>query len=110
MSDQNWTIMLYLAGDNNLSEHLLTALDSVKEIADNDRITVLAQFDPFSSIQEARRFKFDGATAASEQPLVAFQVADSGKPKKPRRASRARANSEETHPLQSLSEFLEWAI
>src|SRR6185369_7830476 len=41
-----WTIMIYMAGDNNLSDDCVNALKTVQGIKTGDIIHVIAQFDP----------------------------------------------------------------
>src|SRR5215213_3590626 len=47
---KEWTIMVYMAGDNNLSIDMVYALEQLKEAADaNDRISLYVYFDGLSS-------------------------------------------------------------
>jgi cysteine peptidase C11 family protein len=41
-----WTIMIYMAGDNNLSDDCVNALKAVQSVKTGDLIHVIAQFDP----------------------------------------------------------------
>lgn len=41
-----WTIMIYMAGDNNLSDDCVNALKTVQGVKTGDIIHVIAQFDP----------------------------------------------------------------
>jgi len=41
-----WTVMVYLAGDNNLTSECLFALTEMKKAAPGANINVIAQFDP----------------------------------------------------------------
>ena len=41
-----WTIMIYMAGDNNLSDDCVNALKTVQSVKTGDVIHVIAQFDP----------------------------------------------------------------
>jgi len=59
----SWTLMVYLAGDNNLTEEMTWALQELKDTADQlradglgDRINVVAHFDPRGS--RGRRYDF----------------------------------------------------
>ena len=44
---KDWTIMVYMAGDNNLSEDMVTGLAEIKKCVDTipDEIAVLAYYD-----------------------------------------------------------------
>ena len=41
-----WTIMIYMAGDNNLSDDFVNALKMVQDVKTGDLIHVIAQLDP----------------------------------------------------------------
>lgn len=42
----DWTVLVFLAGDNNLNEECLYALTEMKQVNFDGKIKVLAQFDP----------------------------------------------------------------
>ena len=46
-----WMIMLYLAGDNNLSDEMVWALKELNSITLPDGIAVTIQFDPETLLQ-----------------------------------------------------------
>ena len=41
-----WTVMVYLAGDNNLTTERMFALTEMKQAAVGNHLNVIAQFDP----------------------------------------------------------------
>ena len=47
---KNWTIMVYLAGDNNLSEEMIFALKSMHAVGSTDKIQVVALYDSIGSL------------------------------------------------------------
>ena len=51
-----WTIMVYLAGDNNLADECVFALTEMKAATADPRVTVVAQFDPTARKVRTRRF------------------------------------------------------
>lgn len=51
-----WTIMVYLAGDNNLADECVFALTEMKAAMVDSRIKVVAQFDPTARRVRTRRF------------------------------------------------------
>jgi hypothetical protein len=51
-----WTIMLYLAGDNNLADECVFALTQIKEVDTDKRVRVVAQLDPTGRRVRTRRF------------------------------------------------------
>jgi len=53
----DWTIMVYLAGDNNLTAECIYALTEMKKADFDNRINVIAQFDPQDDFLPTRRFR-----------------------------------------------------
>jgi len=51
-----WTIMVYLAGDNNLADECVYALTEMKAANPDSRIQVVAQFDPMGRGKQTQRF------------------------------------------------------
>ena len=62
VSRKKWTILIYFAGDNNLSEECVFALKEMQAVGTND-YDVLVQFDPAGRGNPTRRFHFRGLTA-----------------------------------------------
>jgi hypothetical protein len=58
-----WTIMVYLAGDNNLADECVYALTEMKAADVDNRIKVVAQFDPTARKVRTRRFVINGNAA-----------------------------------------------
>ena len=52
VAKKNWTIMVYLAGDNNLDSAGAVDLKEMKQVGSNDQINVLAQFDRAGTIRK----------------------------------------------------------
>ena len=61
MSDNpyRWTVMIYMAGDNNLTDECVHALTQIKEVdqLEENKICVLAQFDPKGGRLKSHRYK-----------------------------------------------------
>src|SRR5262245_7985382 len=53
----DWTVMVFLAGDNNLSAECVYSLTEMKKANLNGRINVIAQFDPQDEYLPSRRYK-----------------------------------------------------
>ena len=51
-----WTVMVYLAGDNNLSTECLFALTEMKKAHPGEHINVVAQFDPRDEFLPTHRY------------------------------------------------------
>ena len=58
-----WTVMIYLAGDNNLTDECVHALTQMKEVdgLDEQKIGVLAQFDPKGGRLKTHRYRISSA-------------------------------------------------
>jgi Clostripain family len=79
-----WTVLVYMAGDNNLTEEMAwglqelkkkaTELDSRTGLKQEDRINVVAHFDPRGS--RSRRYDFSPPSAINEPPPQAGQDGD----------------------------------
>jgi hypothetical protein len=54
-----WTVMVYLAGDNNLSSECLFALTEMKKAAPGKHIRVIAQFDPQDKYLPTHRYEIN---------------------------------------------------
>lgn len=52
---RRWTVMVYLAGDNNLETYGVKDLDEMKAVGSTDEVAVVAQFDRMSD-QVTRRY------------------------------------------------------
>jgi Clostripain family len=50
-----WTVMVYMAGDNNLSRDCVNSIKAMKSIKTGDKIHVIAQFDPGDPRVSTRR-------------------------------------------------------
>ena len=59
----DWTVMVYLAGDNNLTEESVFSLTEMEGVQTDGRIAVIAQFDPKSSRIPSHRYVIKGAPA-----------------------------------------------
>jgi hypothetical protein len=54
-----WTVMVYLAGDNNLTTECLFALTEMKKAAPGKHIRVIAQFDPRDDYLPTHRYEIN---------------------------------------------------
>jgi hypothetical protein len=55
-----WTVMVYLAGDNNLSEECVYALTEMRKVDLKGEINVIAQFDPNDDFLPTHRYVIKG--------------------------------------------------
>lgn len=54
-----WTVMVYLAGDNNLTSECMFALTEMKKAALGEEINVIAQFDPSDPYLPTHRYEIN---------------------------------------------------
>ncbi|HEY6804064.1 MAG TPA: clostripain-related cysteine peptidase [Pyrinomonadaceae bacterium] len=54
-----WTVMVYLAGDNNLTAECLFALTEMKKASPGKRLNVIAQFDPRDEFIPTHRYEIN---------------------------------------------------
>ncbi|HEU4506643.1 MAG TPA: clostripain-related cysteine peptidase [Pyrinomonadaceae bacterium] len=93
-----WTIMVYLAGDNNLTTECMFALTEMKEAAyDEQEVNVVAQFDPSDPYLPAHRYVIN----RSKQGSLYADIIDSARYYKARREVNFR---KESRNAQSLAE------
>lgn len=92
-----WTVMIYLAGDNNLSEECVFSLTEIKEAisVNSDKLTVVAQFDPAGVRAETKRYLLQSKKTSLEEDA---------------RATGWKAQETDTGEPHNLLEFLRWGI
>ena len=54
---RRWTVLVYLAGDNNLTEECAFAISEMRAVTLSDKIHLLVQFDPKASRLPTQRFE-----------------------------------------------------
>jgi hypothetical protein len=67
---KKWTVMVYLAGDNNLDEAGVADLKEMKKVGSTEDVNVIAQFDRQGRDQATKRYSLT-KTAALERDMVA---------------------------------------
>jgi len=65
-----WTVMVYLAGDNNLTAECMFALTEMKGAALNENINVIAQFDPSDPYVPSHRYEINQLNQGIYQDIV----------------------------------------
>ncbi len=58
-ANADWTVMVYLAGDNNLTDECTYSLTEMKKADFGDRINIIAQFDPKDHLIPTQRYKIE---------------------------------------------------
>ena len=95
-----WTVMVYLSGDNNLTEEMILALKEIQRIQPNGYIKVVAQFDPSGLGIPTRRYDFSMPKPGREGDgnLDRFAVDDV-----------VQLDETNTGNPEALSDFILWA-
>jgi hypothetical protein len=121
-----WTVMVYLAGDNNLTEESVFSLTEMKKVKTDDRIAVIAQLDPKSSTipshryvitpETANRVRSKGVRSADivaadarpiREPTIKFR--DQAERNARARRSKAQAFETDTGDPATLFDFISWS-
>ena len=68
-----WTVMVYLAGDNNLTTECMFALTEIRKAALGKNLNVVAQFDPSDPYLPTHRYEFN---KAGDRRLARFDIID----------------------------------
>jgi len=118
-----WTVMVYLAGDNNLTEESVFSLTEMEKVRADDEIAVVAQFDPRASHIPSHRVVIRGAAHKAargtsvrgslgsdaipiEDPKITFPQERSGA--KNRTRNRDDDGETDTANRATLFDFISW--
>jgi len=104
-----WTVMGYLAGDNNLNEEMVLSLQEIVASAEKqgdqffDRVKILAQLDPSGLGLPTQRYHFDarGKPADKKRYVETYRVNPTTDPFN---------IAENTGNPKALSGFVKWAV
>ena len=80
-STRNWTIMVYLAGDNNLDSAGVVDLNEMKTIGTSDRVAVLAQFDRAGNKGVTTRYCLRKGTTLARDAVLTLGETNMGDPR-----------------------------
>lgn len=78
---RNWTIMVYLAGDNNLDGAGVVDLNEMKKVGSSDQIAVLAQFDRAGAKGATTRYCLKKGTTVAKDAVQTLGETNMGDPK-----------------------------
>jgi hypothetical protein len=76
-----WTVMVYLAGDNNLDSAGVVDLGEMKKVGSNDRLNIVAQFDRATGKGETRRFYLRKGSTLAKDAVANLGETNMGDPK-----------------------------
>jgi hypothetical protein len=77
----NWTVMVYLAGDNNLDGAGVADLREMKKVGSSASVNVIAQFDRAGSRGTSKRFYLRKGTELPKDAVQDLGETDTGDPK-----------------------------
>src|SRR6476661_4732199 len=100
-SRRPWLIMLYLAGDNNLTEDMVLALQDLLAVSPLAGDKIVAQFDPSGLGLATQRYDFSDRTKPDGTTKVTLEDY---------RDPTFDATETNTGSPETLTEFLRWAI
>jgi hypothetical protein len=80
-TNRNWTIMVYLAGDNNLDSAGVVDLNEMKTVGTTDRVAVLAQFDRAGAKGATVRYCLRKGTPVAKDAVQTLGETNMGDPK-----------------------------
>jgi hypothetical protein len=79
MNDKaQWTFMIYLAGDNNLSAAGMKDIGEMRAVGSTDDVNIVVEFDRIGNAHETKRFHIQQGGA--NEPEWSLGVTDSGDP------------------------------
>lgn len=88
---RKWTVMVYLAGDNNLDSAGVVDLKEMKEVGSTDQVAVIAQFDRSGKTRATKRYALKKGGTLAKDEVQSLGETDMGDPR-------------------VLQSFLEWGI
>lgn len=71
-TEKNWTVMVYMAGDNNLDSAGVVDLTEMKKVGSTKEINILVQFDREGRNMATNRYyvQKDGTPNESSRPFI----------------------------------------
>ncbi|MDQ6860486.1 MAG: clostripain-related cysteine peptidase [Verrucomicrobiota bacterium] len=81
MNKKSWTVMVYLAGDNNLDSAGVSDLAEMKKVGSTDKINVLAQFDREAKGSQTRRYYLRKGGVLDSDVVANLGETNTGDPK-----------------------------
>jgi hypothetical protein len=77
---KKWTVMVYLAGDNNLDSAGVSDLNEMKQVGSNNDLNVLAQFDRAGATAATMRYCLRQGTSLPNDAVQALGETNMGDP------------------------------
>jgi len=76
-----WTVLVYLAGDNDLDSAGVVDLGEMKRVGSSDQLNLLAQFDRAGPRTQTRRYRLCKGTSLGKDALMSLGETNMGDPK-----------------------------
>ncbi len=89
-TEKQWTVMVYMAGDNNLDPEGVVDLREMKKVGSTDKLSVIAQFDR-SQGHMSQRYVLRKGTKLADDSVAKLGKVNTGDPKR-------------------LSDFIAWGV
>jgi hypothetical protein len=77
---KRWTVLVYLAGDNNLDSAGVVDLDEMKRVGSTDDLNVVAQFDRAGRKTQTARYFLRNGTSRAEDVVQGLGETNTGDP------------------------------
>jgi hypothetical protein len=81
VTKKSWTVMVYLAGDNNLDGAGVVDLKEMKKVGSNDQVNILAQFDRAGAKAQTIRYCLRKNTSLAKDAMKRLGETNMGDPK-----------------------------
>jgi Clostripain family len=104
MSDKEWTIMVYMAGDNNLSESMAKAIQEAKKnTLPNDKVSLLVYFDSAVRLFQPKFYDILNNEAIDVRDSSTFRVLQPIAPLEPNMQENSSSKN-------SIINFVKWCV
>ncbi len=78
---KSWTVMVYLAGDNDLDSAGAVDLDEMKQVGSGDQLSIVAQFDRAGKGSATKRYLLRKGTTLAKDVVATLGETNMGDPK-----------------------------
>jgi len=110
---KKWTVMIYLAGDNNLSDEMIWALKEIYRVGTGGCCNVVVQFDPSATEKGPRRYditKIEGKYKSGCDQDGIIELESIMEPLSPTGSQGDTINQEDSTDQRVLAGFVNYAM
>ena len=79
-ANKSWTVMVYLAGDNDLDSAGVVDLDEMKQVGSGDQLNIVAQFDRAGKSSATKRYLLRKGTTLAKDVVATLGETNMGDP------------------------------